>query len=736
MASRSMVSSREQTSEHLDSQQSEESAQPSMGKLMQICRHTPKRASAPVIHQLIISAQEHIEDVSLQAEVCHVLRAAFVGSESVLSHFSQADGFQWLVGIMRDVPSDAVLQDAACALLRSTQWDSSFSDHYRTQFAAAGGSDVLLTALRTHAHVLLSCFVVISHLGKNADIRQRLMQGGCAELVVSAMHAQDVSDVQERACAALRALSSVEDEYRQHIASCGGLDAALAALTVHKGSPRVVEQACGVLSHLARVPELAVRIAGEGMQLLLMTLANHTGNGQTLPAICRALAFVVAYNATEFVQNGGVQLLITGMRTHLDNKNVHSYARAALINLATDAVARQEIASHGGVEVVIADMQNDPHDPNTQQQACCLLRNLSQNNKANAARIVQACHGIELLVECMKTFHDDAAIQEAACGALRNLALGDVTRQAYVVREGGVQVLLAAIREHDSHSDVLQQACATLGNLNMIASREARELLLSAVDLMLLVMKSHSADAALQQIICEAFASLCSHPLHGSGIRTHVAKHGGVQLISAALRVHHTVTAYTTLAKLAVGVLPTSDSAAAVFKVVVVGHACSGKSSLVSRFATASYPEQHLPTHGAELVLKTLQQHSGVSGEVQLQIWDTSCEPSAQDIVIACLQGAHAVLVVYDTTSAESLSTARSYCDLVLRRGSSGAQLLVVWLQSRFTMARYRVIHCCSGNGTRSARAGHGSQCTEPATRRSSFRTTARYANRAKHRRL
>lgn len=41
-------------------------------------------------------------------------------------------------------------------------------------------------------------------------------------------------------------------------------------------------------------------------------------------------------------------------------------------------------------------------------------------------------------------------------------------RQAYVVREGGVQTIAAAMRSHATHSGVLQQACAAIGALNMV----------------------------------------------------------------------------------------------------------------------------------------------------------------------------------------------------------------------------------------------------------------------------
>lgn len=88
------------------------------------------------------------------------------------------------------------------------------------------------------------------------------------------------------------------------------------------------------------------------------------------------------------------------------------------------------------------------------------------------------------------------------------------------------------------------------------------------------------------------------------------------------------------------------------FKILLVGSAAVGKSSIVSRFAEMTCPQHYVSTIGVDFKICTLR----VDGKVvKLQIWDTAGQERFRAITTSYYRGAHGVALVYDVTDASSL---------------------------------------------------------------------------------
>lgn len=88
------------------------------------------------------------------------------------------------------------------------------------------------------------------------------------------------------------------------------------------------------------------------------------------------------------------------------------------------------------------------------------------------------------------------------------------------------------------------------------------------------------------------------------------------------------------------------------FKIILVGDAAVGKSSIVKRFTTGKFQEEYKSTIGVDFTVQTLQ----IGGKVvKLQIWDTTGQERFRSLTTGYYRNAHAALVVYDITSKESL---------------------------------------------------------------------------------
>lgn len=95
------------------------------------------------------------------------------------------------------------------------------------------------------------------------------------------------------------------------------------------------------------------------------------------------------------------------------------------------------------------------------------------------------------------------------------------------------------------------------------------------------------------------------------------------------------------------------------YKLLVVGDACAGKSSMVTRFMDDAFDQPFVSTIGVDFKIKTLAFHDKV---VKLQVWDLAAGDRVRIITSSYYRGAHGVFIVYDTSDENSFnSVARWY---------------------------------------------------------------------------
>lgn len=94
-------------------------------------------------------------------------------------------------------------------------------------------------------------------------------------------------------------------------------------------------------------------------------------------------------------------------------------------------------------------------------------------------------------------------------------------------------------------------------------------------------------------------------------------------------------------------------------KVVVVGNSGAGKTCLLRRFADDTFEDTYQATVGVDFKFKTIQANQDT--KVKIQVWDTAGAERFRHITAAYYRGAHGIVIVYDTTDAESLSAVESW---------------------------------------------------------------------------
>jgi small GTP-binding protein len=104
-----------------------------------------------------------------------------------------------------------------------------------------------------------------------------------------------------------------------------------------------------------------------------------------------------------------------------------------------------------------------------------------------------------------------------------------------------------------------------------------------------------------------------------------------------------------------------------IFKIIAVGDAGVGKTSLTIRFANDKFQEDYKMTLGMNLVSKTVNLQNYT---ISLAIWDTGGQDSFAPLLPMYYRGALGALVVYDLTKEKTfksvdkwLNDIKRYCD-------------------------------------------------------------------------
>eukprot|EP00056_Hartaetosiga_gracilis_P001345 m.44352 g.44352 ORF g.44352 m.44352 type:complete len:204 (-) comp10600_c0_seq1:667-1278(-) len=109
-------------------------------------------------------------------------------------------------------------------------------------------------------------------------------------------------------------------------------------------------------------------------------------------------------------------------------------------------------------------------------------------------------------------------------------------------------------------------------------------------------------------------------------------------------------------------------SAMCQFKLVLLGEAAVGKSSLVLRFVKGQFLEYQESTIGAAFLTQTVCLEDDT--KVKFEIWDTAGQERYHSLAPMYYRGAQAAIVVYDVTNSDSFTKAKSWVKELQRQAN------------------------------------------------------------------
>lgn len=98
------------------------------------------------------------------------------------------------------------------------------------------------------------------------------------------------------------------------------------------------------------------------------------------------------------------------------------------------------------------------------------------------------------------------------------------------------------------------------------------------------------------------------------------------------------------------------------FKVVFVGDAAVGKTSLILRYHRNCFVEEQQSTIGSAFVAKQIETRHGL---ITLNIWDTAGQERYRSLVPMYSRGAYVVILVFDVSDADSFKQIQSWINII-----------------------------------------------------------------------
>lgn len=95
-----------------------------------------------------------------------------------------------------------------------------------------------------------------------------------------------------------------------------------------------------------------------------------------------------------------------------------------------------------------------------------------------------------------------------------------------------------------------------------------------------------------------------------------------------------------------------------IFKVILIGSASVGKTSLLSRFCDDVFTDSYQSTIGIDFRIKTIKIDQMT---IKIQIWDTAGQERYQSIATTHYKGADGVFCIFDVTNRESFEKVKDH---------------------------------------------------------------------------
>ena len=114
-----------------------------------------------------------------------------------------------------------------------------------------------------------------------------------------------------------------------------------------------------------------------------------------------------------------------------------------------------------------------------------------------------------------------------------------------------------------------------------------------------------------------------------------------------------------------------------IFKLVLIGDTCVGKSCILVRFSDDIFDDNYVTTIGVDFRFKTMAIKNKI---VKIQIWDTAGQERYRSITTAYYRGAAAIIICCDCTNRESFDNIKNWIEEITKYTDNDSVDKIVFL--------------------------------------------------------
>ncbi|GMH63199.1 hypothetical protein TrST_g12401 [Triparma strigata] len=265
---------------------------------------------------------------------------------------------------------------------------------------------------------------------------------------------------------------------------------------------------------------------------ILQRMQENMSHVDSLKTCCGVLAILSRDEANKLlIARDGIRLLTTVMNTHISNPGLQEAACDLIWSLAfNNNLVKEVIGRQGGIPVIIKGMRLHASCADFLKSSCGALSNMCQNTHNQS--LIAAHGGIGCILEALKRHKSNSILLPFIFDALASLIVGNERNSREVSETGAITLILESIREHCSKGELVKSGCHALAILSDSQGQGAKISAADGVKVLLPTLRAHPNHLDLHRVAAVVLLRM----LQESPVAREIAELGGVPLMLCVLK--------------------------------------------------------------------------------------------------------------------------------------------------------------------------------------------------------
>ena len=265
---------------------------------------------------------------------------------------------------------------------------------------------------------------------------------------------------------------------------------------------------------------------------ILQRMQENVAHVDSLKTCCGVLAILSRDEANKLlIARDGIRLLTSVMNTHITNPGLQEAACDLIWSLAfNNNLVKEVIGRQGGIPVIIKGMRVHANSADLLKSSCGALSNMCQNTHNQS--LIAAHGGISCILEALRRHKSNAALLPFIFDALASLIVGNERNAREVSETGAISLILESIGEHGGKGELVKSGCHALAILSDSQGQGAKISAADGVKVLLPTLRAHPNHLDLHRVAAVVLLRM----LQESPVAREIAERGGVPLMLCVLK--------------------------------------------------------------------------------------------------------------------------------------------------------------------------------------------------------